>query len=103
MKDAASRPVIFLFNGGPITASAWLHMGAFGPKRITVPQDVTAPVPTPYALQDNPYTVLDVADLVFIDPAETGFSRLLPGGKRVEFYSANGDAKSISQVRAKPG
>lgn len=97
VKDRAARPVIFLFNGGPSSASSWLHMGAFGPKRITVPQDVNAPVPTPYALQDNPYTVLDIADLVFIDPAETGFTRVLAGGKRADFYTAYGDAKSVAQ------
>lgn len=97
VKDQAARPVIFLFNGGPSSASAWLHMGAFGPKRITVPQDVNAPVPKPYALQDNPYTVLDVADLVFVDPAETGFTRVLPGGKRADFYNAYGDARSVAQ------
>ena len=97
MKNQAARPVIFLFNGGPSSSSSWLHMGAFGPKRITVPQDVGAPVPTPYTLQENPYTVLDVADLVFVDPAETGFSRVLPGGKRAEFYTADGDAKSVAR------
>ena len=96
VKGQAERPVIFLFNGGPSSASSWLHMGAFGPKRITVPQDVEAPVPKPYVLQDNPYTVLDVADLVFIDPAETGFTRVLPGGKRADFYTAYGDAKSVA-------
>ena len=97
VKDSAARPVIFLFNGGPSSSSSWLHMGAFGPRRLTVPLDVGAPVPTPYALQDNPYTVLDVADLVFIDPAETGFTRVLPGGKRADFYTAYGDAKSVAQ------
>lgn len=97
VKDQAARPVIFLFNGGPSSSSSWLHMGAFGPKRITVPQDVGAPVPTPYALQDNPYSVLDVADLVFVDPAETGFTRVAPGGKRADFYTAYGDAKSVAQ------
>ncbi len=97
VKDHAARPVIFLFNGGPSSSSSWLHVGAFGPKRITVPQDVGASVPTPYALQDNPYTVLDVADLVFVDPAETGFTRVAPGGKRADFYTAYGDAKSVAQ------
>ena len=97
VKDIAKRPVVFLFNGGPSSASLWLHMGAFGPKRIVVPQDVAAPVPQPYSATDNPYTVLDAADLVFIDPPETGFSRVLPGGKREEVYTANGDAKAVSR------
>jgi carboxypeptidase C (cathepsin A) len=97
VKDPAARPVIFLFNGGPSTASLWLHMGAFGPRRLTAPADPTAPVPQPYKAVDNPYTVLDVADLVFIDPAETGFSRILPAGDRAALYTTDGDAKSVAR------
>jgi len=96
LKDKASRPVIFLFNGGPSSASAWLHMGAFGPRRISPPQDVTAEVPKPYKVVDNAYSLLDVADLVFVDPAETGFTRVQPAGKRADFYQVDGDAKSVS-------
>ncbi len=97
VKDKAARPVIFLFNGGPSTASAWLHMGAFGPRRIAPPQDPTAEIPKPYKVVDNAYTVLDVADLVFVDPPETGFSRVLPAGKRSDVYQVNGDAKAVSR------
>lgn len=97
VKDVAKRPVIFLFNGGPSSASLWLHMGAFGPKRLTAPTDLTAALPQPYKAVDNSYTVLDVADLVFVDPAETGFTRVLPGGKRADFYSSSGDGKSVSR------
>lgn len=97
VKDKAARPVIFLFNGGPSTASAWLHMGAFGPRRIAPPQDPTAEIPKPYKVVDNAYTVLDVADLVFIDPPETGFSRVLPAGQRSEVYQVNGDAAAVSR------
>ncbi|WP_068876016.1 MULTISPECIES: S10 family peptidase [unclassified Phenylobacterium] len=93
--DAAKRPVLFAFNGGPSSSSATLHMVALGPKRITVAQDPKAP-PLPPSMADNPLTVLDVADLVFIDPAETGFSRILPGGKRDYFYSIGGDSQSVS-------
>lgn len=71
-----SRPVIFLFNGGPIVASTYLHVGAFGPVRYDPPKDVTAPIAVPHALLPNDDSLLDVADLVFIDPPETGFSRL---------------------------
>lgn len=90
------RPVLFAFNGGPSSSSATLHMMALGPRRIAVPQDLAAPVPLPPTLVDNTATVLDVADLVFVDPAETGFSRVLPGGRREYFYSVEGDAQSVS-------
>ncbi|OHB32022.1 MAG: hypothetical protein A2790_03440 [Phenylobacterium sp. RIFCSPHIGHO2_01_FULL_69_31] len=87
--------MLFAFNGGPSSSSATLHMVALGPKRIAVAQDPKAP-PLPASMSDNPLTVLDVADLVFIDPAETGFSRILPGGKRDYFYSIGGDSQSVS-------
>lgn len=91
-----SRPVLFAFNGGPSSSSATLHMMALGPRRIVVPQDLAAPVAGELPVVDNTETVLDVADLVFIDPAETGFSRVLPGGKRDYFYSVEGDAQAAS-------
>jgi carboxypeptidase C (cathepsin A) len=94
--DSAKRPVLFAFNGGPSSASSTLHMVALGPKRIGVTQDPDLPAPSPPTMADNTDTVLDVADLVFIDPAETGFTRILPGGRRDHFYSANGDAQSVS-------
>jgi len=93
--DPAKRPVLFAFNGGPSSSSATLHMVALGPKRIAVEQDPKAPGP-PLSMADNPSTVLDVADIVFIDPAETGFTRILPGGKREYFYSIEGDSQSVS-------
>ncbi|MFZ5616226.1 MAG: S10 family serine carboxypeptidase-like protein, partial [Pseudomonadota bacterium] len=70
------RPVIFLFNGGPGSSSAWLHIGAFGPRRLALPQGPTDFGAPPFDLVDNPHTLLDVADLVFIDPIETGWSTL---------------------------
>ena len=94
--DSARRPVLFAFNGGPSSSSSTLHMVALGPKRIGVTQDPALPAPNPPSMADNTETVLDVADLVFIDPAETGFTRILPGGKRDYFYSAQGDAQSVS-------
>ncbi|MDE2277105.1 MAG: peptidase S10, partial [Burkholderiales bacterium] len=65
--DAAARPVCFAFNGGPGSASVWLHLGALGPKRVVVPDDGSMPLP-PYAVQDNPHSWLAHFDLVFIDP-----------------------------------
>ena len=93
--DPKTRPVLFAFNGGPSSSSATLHMAALGPKRIVVPQDPKAPAPPP-SMTDNPFTVLDVADIVLIDPAETGFTRILPGGKKEVFYSVEGDSQSVS-------
>jgi carboxypeptidase C (cathepsin A) len=95
--DAGKRPVLFAFNGGPSSSSSTLHMVALGPQRIAVAQDPKAPAPTA-SMADNPLTVLDVADIVFIDPAETGFSRILPGGKKDYFYSLEGDSQSVSDL-----
>lgn len=94
-EDPAKRPVLFAFNGGPSSASSTLHMVALGPKRIAVEQDPRAPGPAP-TMSDNPLTALDVADIVFIDPAETGFTRILPAGRREYFYSIEGDSQSVS-------
>lgn len=95
--DKARRPVIFAFNGGPGAASVWLHMGALGPKRVLIPADPNAEIKAPYTVVDNPYALLDVADVVLIDPVETGYSRLLPGAKRESFFTAAGDAKAVAQ------
>ena len=72
-----SRPVTFLFNGGPGSGSVWLQMGAFGPKRVAIPSDARDDGAPPYPLVDNPDSLLDVTDLVFIDPPGTGFSYLI--------------------------
>jgi carboxypeptidase C (cathepsin A) len=92
---AASRPVMFVFNGGPITASLWLHIGVMGPKRVAVPEDLTAN-PDTYRLVDNIYSPLDVADLVFIDPASTGYSRVLPGTAPESYFSVVADAQQVT-------
>lgn len=94
---SASRPVIFVFNGGPISPSMYLHMGAFGPKRIAFPDDLAAD-PATFPLVDNPYTVLDVADLVFFDPAGTGYSRLAQGAAPGAYFSVEADARQLVQL-----
>nr|WP_321490106.1 hypothetical protein [uncultured Hyphomonas sp.] len=91
------RPVAFIFNGGPGSASQWLHMGAFGPRLVVVPtpEDDGAP---PYDVRDNPHTLLDVADLVFIDPISTGYSRPLKGSDpEKDFWGPNEDAASVAE------
>jgi len=72
--DQSTRPLTFVFNGGPGSATVWLHMGAFGPKKVHLNPDGTNP-PPPYVYEDNQSTLLDQTDLVFLDPVGTGFSR----------------------------
>lgn len=93
---APSRPVIFIWNGGPSAASATLHMAGLGPKRLIVPTDTATLIEPPYEYADSPYALLDIADLVFVDPVETGFSRLLNEDERRYFYSTTGDAQSVA-------
>jgi carboxypeptidase C (cathepsin A) len=93
-----SRPVTFLFNGGPGSGSVWLQMGAFGPKRVAIPSDARDDGAPPYPLVDNPDSLLDVTDLVFIDPPGTGFSYLIGKTDPKEFYGVTADAKAVAQV-----
>jgi carboxypeptidase C (cathepsin A) len=92
----ADRPVLFAFNGGPIAPSDVLHMGMLGPKRVAIPDDVAAPV-SAFKLVDNTYTVLDVADIVFVDPARTGFSRVADGVSPQNYFSVHADAQEVAQ------
>ena len=96
--DPAERPVVFLFNGGPGASSLWVHMGGFGPKRVPFSDDLQAGVSAPYALVDNEQSLLEVADLVFLDPAGTGFSRILRQEEKSRFYSTPGDAEYLAEV-----
>ena len=93
--DATSRPAMFVFNGGPITASLWLHVGVMGPKRVAVPDDLTAD-PNTFQLIDNSYSPLDVTDLVFIDPASTGYSRVLAGTAAESYFSVAADGQQVT-------
>lgn len=94
VSDAAKRPVIFLFNGGPSGSSSGLHM-QLGPLQ---PRTSSATSNQSPAFIGNPDSLLDAADLVFFDPAETGFSRVLPGGKRSHYYSLDRDAESLAEL-----
>ncbi|MFD1612801.1 S10 family peptidase [Sphingomonas tabacisoli] len=93
-----SRPVTFLFNGGPGSGSVWLHMGAFGPKRVAIPSDAHDDGAPPYPLLDNPDCLLDVTDIVFIDPVGTGFSHALGKTEPKDYWGVTKDAKSINQA-----
>jgi carboxypeptidase C (cathepsin A) len=94
--DPAKRPVTFLFNGGPGSASLWLHLGVFGPKRLIVPSDGKLAGAAPFPLVDNPHCALDLTDLVFIDPVGTGFSHPLGEAKGEEFWGLDIDAETTA-------
>jgi len=93
---AATRPVIFLYNGGPGSSTMWLHMGAFGPRRI-VTEEIAHPPGAPYTIADNKDSLLDVADLVFIDAPGTGFSRVLGKDGAKAFYGVDQDAHAFER------
>ncbi len=92
--DPASRPLTFSFNGGPGSSSVWLHLGVLGPRRVLLDDDGFALRP-PYKLVDNEASLLDVTDLVFIDPVSTGFSRPVPGEKAKDFHGFTRDIESV--------
>ncbi len=94
---AGRRPVCFAFNGGPGSASIWLHLGALGPKHVVVPDDGSMPLP-PYAVQDNPHTWFEHFDLVFIDPPHTGWSVTASDAARKKMLSVDGDIDALSEV-----
>ncbi len=94
IKDTTQRPITFCFNGGPGSSSVWLHMGAFGPRKVVM-GDVGTLVSPPFGLEDNAQTLLEHSDLVFIDPVGTGFSRVAQGGKAKDFYGFTKDIESV--------
>lgn len=98
--DRATRPVLFVCNGGPISPSHPLHMLALGPRRLAIPPDLKAD-PATFRVVDNVYTVLDVADLVFFDPASTGWSRVLDGVQPEEYYTVDADAQQMAAFVAR--
>lgn len=94
--DPASRPVTFLFNGGPGSATVWLHMGAFGPRRVITADDTHTPA-APYRIVNNDFSLLDASDLVFIDAPGTGFSRIEGKDKEKAFYGVDPDAHAFAE------
>ncbi len=93
---SADRPITFLYNGGPGSSTVWLHMGAFGPRRVVTRDDSHTPA-APYRVVDNAYSLLDVSDLVFVDAPGTGFSRIAGRDKEKSFYGVDPDAYAFSQ------
>ena len=94
VKDLTKRPITFSFNGGPGSASIWLHLGTLGPRKVRM-GDVDDLLPPPYGLEDNEFSILDQTDLVFIDPVSTGFSRATEGVKAKDFHGIKPDIESV--------
>lgn len=94
VEDVSKRPLTFSFNGGPGSSSVWLHLGLLGPRRVLM-GDAGALLPPPYGLIDNEFSLLDVTDLVFIDPVSTGYSRPVEGQKAKEFHDFRKDIESV--------
>ena len=90
------RPLTFCFNGGPGSSSVWLQLGMLGPRRVMFPEDATLLRP-PYRLHANPHSLLDVTDLVFIDPVSTGYSRPAKDEKKDQFHGYDEDIRSVAQ------
>lgn len=99
VKDRAARPLLISFNGGPGSGSVWMHLAYTGPKILKI-DDEGYPV-QPYGVKENPYSVLDIADIVYVNPANTGYSRTIPeSGKEVDrekFFGINADIKYLAE------
>ncbi len=94
--EPTKRPVMFLFNGGPGSSTVWLHMGAFGPRRVITADDTHTPA-APYQVVNNDYSLLDASDLVFIDAPGTGFSRVEGKDAEKSFYGVDPDAHAFAE------
>src|SRR5262249_39761750 len=103
---SGQRPVTFFYNGGPGSSTVWLHMGAFGPKRVVTLDNSHTPA-APYPLINNDFSLLDATDMVFVDAPGTGFSRIAGKDREKNFYGVDADAEAfadfISQFLAKYG
>ena len=95
--DPSGRPIMFCFNGGPGGAAVWVHLGAFGPKISLLNEEGFPVLPPPGRLVDNPFCVLDLTDLVFVDPISTGYSRALPGEDPKQFHGFQKDVESVGE------
>lgn len=94
-KDSTTRPVMFAFNGGPGSSAVWLHIGVLGPKIVKLPGDGTSPPVPPVRIMDNPLSILDVCDLVFVDPVSTGYSRAEKDVEPNSFHGLDDDIQSV--------
>ena len=94
VQDRDRRPLVISFNGGPGSGSLWMHLGYTGPKRLII--DAEGYPVQPYGIQDNPHSILDVADIVFVNPVNTGFSRIVGAGEPEHFFGVNEDVAYLA-------
>jgi len=95
VSDTDNRPLSVSFNGGPGSASLWMHLGYTSPKQLVI-DDEGYPV-QPYGVRDNPYSILDVTDIVFVNPVNTGFSRIIGDADRAQFFGVNEDVAYLAE------
>jgi len=95
--EAGKRPVTFCFNGGPGSSSVWLHLGAFGPRRVVLPPGGVESATPPFQMAANEHSLLDVTDLVFIDPVSTGFSRAVKPDDAKQFHGYSEDLEAVGE------
>lgn len=96
VSDKDARPLLISFNGGPGSASVWMHIAYTGPKLLKI-DDEGYPI-QPYGIKDNPHSVLDVADIVYVNPVNTGYSRIIDkDAKRTDFFGVNADIQYLSE------
>jgi len=98
-EDPKTRPISFLYNGGPGSASVWLHMGSFAPRKAQMADEGFQPAP-PYQLVENENSLIDVSDLVFVDAISTGFSRVTDGANAAQFHGQDGDIRAFGEFIA---
>ncbi|MEI6669165.1 MAG: peptidase S10 [Acidobacteriota bacterium] len=98
-EDPKTRPVSFLYNGGPGSASVWLHMGSLAPRHVQMADEGFQPAP-PYKLIDNPNSLIDASDLVFVDAIDTGYSRVVAGVDNAQFHGQDGDIRAFGEFIA---
>ncbi|MFO7867023.1 MAG: carboxypeptidase [Candidatus Aminicenantes bacterium] len=94
VKDRTMRPLFFSFNGGPGSSSVWMHLGYTGPRRMKIDEE-GFPI-QPYGIEENNHSILDVADIVFVDPVNTGFSRIVGDADRSQFFGVNEDIEYLA-------
>jgi len=98
-ENVRTRPVSFLYNGGPGSATVWLHMGSFAPRKVRMAEEGFQPAP-PFQMVDNENSLIDVSDLVFVDAIDTGYSRVLPGIDNAQFHGQDGDIQAFGEFIA---
>ncbi len=97
VSDLSRRPITFAFNGGPGSSSVWLHLGLLGPRRVALTPAGSSPSGPPYHLEDNPESLLDISDLVMIDPVSTGYSRAADTQEAKQFHAYQADIRSVGE------